>query len=913
MFLNLHICVLGCFSAGAKSAVDPIRNGLRLAKRPEARNASQLSLCRRTLRGQWNSASTQKRSCTYSVPPRPGMSEPPDSSGARVSRGAPDPQVQPTPRIDGSKFSCASGTKKARSTDEKRPVTASDGANSASRNGPSLDPASISRISKTSWYRVKSVSNIYYYYNKQTKELCLRLPESVRKLLETPNSPQSSESQPPSELKFYREKSHCNSLIDSKLLFPATTQKASLRIRQPPDSTASDPPPIPSISLEEASNYMRQEEANRSYGSVRQNEKRATDESIIDEILASPLLAPASRVACPDNNQASINENIQRSARRLIDKGYPQLVIDRSQAVYARLLDRFTSGSSLNYRERQALRTNLYIRAMALIEMSMWEKATECANYALQLDKSSPVGYFLLGCIARGNCKMREALKHCQDALEADINYLPAYILQAKVLLETGALDNALSTIDSGLTLSPHDPEALVVKASIMIELNQVLEAADILVDLIRKYPDYPEPYIYQAVILLQVEQHEDALNAVSRALCLNQNHRLGWIVYAEIMISQNRYKDAEAAFDLALEIHPSFLLALVGQSTACFHTKNYAKGVKMATRAAQINPMSFDAWYNKGRCELELRQWNLAIQSFERCLDLDPNYQNARLYLSNCYQGLGRTNECINQLDKILQVDPSHTKALINKGFALQTLRRHSESLKCFDDAIKSDPKDEEAKMGRVSVLYAMGRPDEANDFYSTFKNDQNAKGYESVMKLAGSSYSKSFEPSGSSDQEFTQRMTDLASQFDKLTQGGSSFGSAQHSSAQDAVSGIQHDMDSFVNLFKKMGVSFDSEGNPNLPKKIDPSLISEYVRKVGEAQQGIKKIENVEQNSPEAEFLAEELNLKMEDINAFYKSHENSKQESVQIRAQIEDWLAQFEEVAGKGVQQEPKKAQT
>jgi cytochrome c-type biogenesis protein CcmH/NrfG len=64
-------------------------------------------------------------------------------------------------------------------------------------------------------------------------------------------------------------------------------------------------------------------------------------------------------------------------------------------------------------------------------------------------------------------------LQRIEDALERDPEYLPALMLRAVILTESGRHEDALATVDRALTLSPDEPQAHLKRAVIMDEKGQ--------------------------------------------------------------------------------------------------------------------------------------------------------------------------------------------------------------------------------------------------------------------------------------------------------------------------------------------------------------------------------------------------------------------------------------------------------
>lgn len=100
-----------------------------------------------------------------------------------------------------------------------------------------------------------------------------------------------------------------------------------------------------------------------------------------------------------------------------------------------------------------------------------------------------------------------------------------ADVEEARALLGSGQLDNALSKIESHLSGSPDDAEGRFLRGLILVKLNKTADALKVFAELTRDYPQLPEPYNNLAVIYAQQGDYEKARDALEAALATHPSY----------------------------------------------------------------------------------------------------------------------------------------------------------------------------------------------------------------------------------------------------------------------------------------------------------------------------------------------------------------------------------------------------
>jgi tetratricopeptide (TPR) repeat protein len=220
----------------------------------------------------------------------------------------------------------------------------------------------------------------------------------------------------------------------------------------------------------------------------------------------------------------------------------------------------------------------------------------------------------------------------------------------------------------------------------------------------------------------------------------------------AKFYSSLRDYGKALEYYDKALSINGNHIASLQNKASLFMEMQRPREARILYDKILQFDSKNVEALYNKGNAFLEINDPLVAIDCFDRALDTEPDYSFTWMNRGIAFyqSGIDRGNyEVLRCYDKALDLDPRNDRALLNKANTLfesnpiearncydkalalndkepltwynkgklshEKLNDHNEALYCYNKALNIKPTLDVAKIGKLNLLAAQGKFDEA------------------------------------------------------------------------------------------------------------------------------------------------------------------------------------------------------
>ena len=285
----------------------------------------------------------------------------------------------------------------------------------------------------------------------------------------------------------------------------------------------------------------------------------------------------------------------------------------------------------------------------------------------------------------------------------------------ANMLLELGALDEALASVDQALAINAGSALALNSRGLILLEAGRAPEALAAFERALSVAPDYAEALNNRGNALLQLGRAEEALASYERALALNPQSEQVLNNRGNALLELKRHDEAVASFDHALELRPDYAEALHHRGTAKSERREEQAALADIERALQIHPRYPEALNSRGNVLVKLGRLDEALASYDAALAMWPEFVDALGNRGYALLRLGREDEALASCDQALQIDPRNVNGLNNKGNILLDRGAADAALALYERALSIKPDNAVALGNRGNALLALGRSGEA------------------------------------------------------------------------------------------------------------------------------------------------------------------------------------------------------
>ena len=209
--------------------------------------------------------------------------------------------------------------------------------------------------------------------------------------------------------------------------------------------------------------------------------------------------------------------------------------------LYDDALGYLNTASHLNERDERIYPEKI----SSLIALGRYDRALQVSDTALLLrDSENPLNYYQRGILFDSLNNRKQAIKELKTAIAKDSRYIPARVALASLLVEEGAITDALSHANFVIAIDKKNTDAYVARSKVYIaQLDYPSAINDISTNILLD-PGNPEHYILRGKYYQKFSQHGNAINDFTKAISLEKNadaYLLRAQSYEEIM----NYEDA--------------------------------------------------------------------------------------------------------------------------------------------------------------------------------------------------------------------------------------------------------------------------------------------------------------------------------------------------------------------------------
>ena len=169
-------------------------------------------------------------------------------------------------------------------------------------------------------------------------------------------------------------------------------------------------------------------------------------------------------------------------------------------------------------------KAKFFNRAKELLEKGEIVKARLEVKNALQIDPKFAEAYSLLGAIEQREGNFKGAFGAFGKAVELKPELLTAQIELGKLLLMSGAPDQAMEKADIVLAQEPANPEALMLRGSVQLVKKDFAAAIKIFEGLLQKGVNKPEVYLMLATAQAQADNLPKAEKTLQEGIAANKD-----------------------------------------------------------------------------------------------------------------------------------------------------------------------------------------------------------------------------------------------------------------------------------------------------------------------------------------------------------------------------------------------------
>ncbi len=290
------------------------------------------------------------------------------------------------------------------------------------------------------------------------------------------------------------------------------------------------------------------------------------------------------------------------------------------------------------------------------------------------------------------------AMVQCGAAQESGVDGA-AVLRQAKLLRANHQLEAAARVLNSFLSKSPEDADALALLAQIRLDQGDVSTAKELLTRALASSPNSPAANIALGKLMLEEHRDPEAMDRFETVLAIDlrdKEAREGELAaVTELAMSARRENRPDAALKVLehartkLPDDPKLLLDLGIQETEMGLLPEATESLQAARKLDANDP---DILYALGRLEMVQQHLQAAEADLRAYLAKRPQDASAHFGLGKVLEVAQRTTEAKAEFERSIQLQPAQTESYYELGQLELEVQHDAQAAPLFQKVLARD-----------------------------------------------------------------------------------------------------------------------------------------------------------------------------------------------------------------------------
>ena len=259
----------------------------------------------------------------------------------------------------------------------------------------------------------------------------------------------------------------------------------------------------------------------------------------------------------------------------------------------------------------------------------------------------------------------------------------------------------ALASLELATETEPNFAPAFLTKSSVLRGLNRLNEALTAIETTISLHKDNANLYSEKGFILLKLKRYSEAEVAYNRAIQLNPRTAF-YYNRGNLYDEQGEVELAIADYNQAIEINPEIAEAYINRGLLYNEQGKVELAIADYNQAIEINPQFAEVYNNRGLLYVEQGEVELAIADYSQAIEINPQFAEAYINRGNLYDEQGEVELAIADYSQALKINPQSALAYYNRGRLYQEQGEIELAIADYNQAIEINPQFAEAYYNR-------------------------------------------------------------------------------------------------------------------------------------------------------------------------------------------------------------------
>lgn len=290
-----------------------------------------------------------------------------------------------------------------------------------------------------------------------------------------------------------------------------------------------------------------------------------------------------------------------------------------------------------------------------------------------------------------------DAIDQFSRALEADPEFVPAYLERSKSFEVTGQLRKAADDLKRAITFEQKDPSLYYHAARLHFMLGSNKEALEWIEKCILKDRKSDDAHRLLARIQMALEDFSASLASINRALELKENAP-NFYYRAQLSEIMKNLAQAEADYKKAISKDENYLDAYLALAVLKLRVNRPEETITNSNAVIAREPLNRNALLLRSRAYANTTRYPEAIEDISKILSLNPEDRELYFTRGTYYQEFTQHQSAINDFSKVLLIDPGFSEAIFRRAYSFEQIGDFRSAIKDYEKLTQLSSNDENA-----------------------------------------------------------------------------------------------------------------------------------------------------------------------------------------------------------------------
>lgn len=268
-----------------------------------------------------------------------------------------------------------------------------------------------------------------------------------------------------------------------------------------------------------------------------------------------------------------------------------------------------------------------FYRAVAKLSLEDYQGAEEDCDRSIQRNPFVVDSYQVRGLARINQGKFKEAIEDYRKGLSFEPENISLWHNYILCLIKEDFLDNAISSIDTLLKISPNYSPAMSMIAGLLWNKNDTVGAIEWIDKAIMSDKYNPSLYHDRGIFRAQMQEYETAESDMDQAIYLDADNTTFYLNRALVRYYRNNLRGAMADYDLSIRTDANNIIAYYNRGLLRAQVGDDNRAIEDFDVVINAEPDNYMAIFNRALLRSATGDYKGAIDDYSKVIETYPDF----------------------------------------------------------------------------------------------------------------------------------------------------------------------------------------------------------------------------------------------------------------------------------------------